>query len=41
MGGLRSALDEYRSVDFGDASEAQIEEGFAELHRMAQLIELE
>jgi hypothetical protein len=41
MSGLQSALDEYRSVDFGDASEGQIEEGFAELHRMAQLIELE
>jgi hypothetical protein len=41
MGSLRSALDEYRAVDLAEASDAQIEEGFAELQRACELAELE
>jgi hypothetical protein len=38
---LRSALDEYRTVDLTDASDAQIEDGFAQLQKACELVELE
>ncbi len=41
MSGLRSALEEWQSVDLADASDAQVEEGFAELQRACELVELE
>lgn len=41
MSGLRSALEEYRAEELSGLPDVRIEEGFAELQRASELIELE
>jgi hypothetical protein len=41
MSGLRSALEEFSSEDLSGLPDVRVEDGFAELQRVSELVELE